>query len=92
MSESDALKHQLFAWSQGQLLTEPQLSDFNLQVRGVSVVNDSGNRYVGVVWVKPPMGEDHPVSVDIIYDGTEFVAKFQDPVRDFSFLDSLPAR
>lgn len=92
MSESDALKHQLYQWAQGRMVDEPVLAEYTLQVVGVSTVRDSGNRYIGVVYVKPPMGPDHPVSVDIVYDGEEFVAKFQDPDRDFAFLDTLPKR
>lgn len=87
--DNDALSALVWQIVQRRLMEVPELAGYTLQVQGVSVVNESGNQYRGIAYVKPPMGEARAVELVVMYDGSDTLVRFADP-SDFAFLDDLP--
>lgn len=69
--------------------TDKDLSQFDLQVVDVALVNKAGNGYKGMATVRTKKGAEHDVSIDVTYDGDNIL--WEAPPGAFLFaLDDPP--
>jgi hypothetical protein len=80
---NEALGREVMASMQETYDSDPKLSKYGLKYTDISVVQVQGNQYQGIATVTHE-GEEHSVSVDIIYDGDTFIWSVQD--GEFAFL------